>query len=221
MEVDAFRPPNINIEMHTEYFPEGVDYHSIMRPPFASAEETGEYDINEFYLYNMLHIAKHYFVGGCGIRRVLDVYYLNRNYGEVIDKQYVKSILETAKAADLAAELAALANRWFGGAEQDGIRSDIESYIIGSGLHGTAPNALINHVKRTYNSNTRFAKLKYFLRRIIGTKEIMYTSYPILERHKILYPICWLHRAFRALQPKTMKRLRKEVKTVMDTKSQQ
>lgn len=220
VEVDAFRPPNINIEMHTQYFPESVDYHSIMRPPFASVEETGEYDISEFYIYNMLHIAKHYFGGGCGIRRVLDVYYLNRNYGQTIDQKYVRSVLETAKVADLAAELAELANEWFGEGKQSTLRSDTASYIVGSGLHGTIPNALINHVKRTYNSNTRFAKLKYFLRRIIGTKEILYLTYPILEQHKILYPFCWLHRAFRALHPKTLKRLRREVTTVMNTKSQ-
>ena len=32
-----------------------------------------------FYAYNILHIAKHYHYGGCGIRRVLDVYYLYRH----------------------------------------------------------------------------------------------------------------------------------------------
>lgn len=220
VEVDAFRPPNINIEMHTEFFPESVDYHSIMRPPFASVEETGEYDISEFYIYNMLHFAKHYLCGGCGIRRVLDVYYLNKNYGQKIDREYVGSVLETAKVADLAAELSAIAKGWFGEGKLDVLRSETENYIIGAGLHGTSLNALTNHVKRTYNSNTRFAKLKYFLRRIIGTKEILYLTYPILEQYKLLYPFCWLHRAFRALHPKTLKRLRREVSTVMNTKSQ-
>lgn len=221
VEVDAFRPPNINIEMHTEYFPESVDYHSILRPPFASVEETGEYDINEFYLYNILHIAKHYLYGGCGIRRVLDVYYLNRNYGKVIDKQYVKSVLETAKAADLAAELSELANGWFDEGKFNAVRSNVEKYIVQSGLHGNRLNELDNRLKKTFDSTARFAKLRFFLRRFLGTKEILYKTYPILEHHKILYPFCWLHRAFCALHPKKLKRLTREVKAVMDTKSQQ
>ncbi len=221
VEVDAFRPPNINIEMHTAYFPEVVDFHNIMRPPFASVEETGEYDISEFYIYNMLHIAKHYGTGGCGIRRVLDVYYLNKNHGQKIDREYVRSVLERAKVADLVEELAAIAKRWFGEEQPDTGRSDVERYIVQSGLHGNRLNELDNRLKRTFDGTVRFAKIKYLLRRFFGTKEKLYKAYPVLERHKILYPFCWLHRAFRALHPRKMKRLTREVKKVMDTKSQQ
>lgn len=108
LEVAARRPPNINIELHTEYFPEASGYQDAMPPPFTS-----EVDDNAFYLYNILHIAKHFHCGGCGIRRVLDVYYLNRHYGKRIDRAYIQAALETVDAVELAQELTQLAEGWF------------------------------------------------------------------------------------------------------------
>ena len=217
-EVDGFRSPNINIELHTAYFPKTVPFHQVMRPPFASVEETGQYDINEFYLYNLLHIIKHYYDGGCGIRRVLDIYFLNQHFGKELDWDYVNSILETAKVTDLAAQLAALGEGWFGQGNWDGERSELVTYIINSGLHGTAPNARNNHLKRNFDNRVRFPKLRYFLKRIIGTREILYLNYPILKRWKILYPLCWCHRIICALGPSKRKRLSREAKAVMQSK---
>lgn len=219
VEVDGFRSPNINVEIHTEYFPEASQYYSTMRPPFASVEETGAYDANEFYLYNILHIAKHYFLNGCGIRRVLDAYYLNKNYSQIIDGSYIKSILERANAADFAAELAELANTWFGMEEQDFPKTKMARFFIQSGLHGTRANELKNHLAKTFDSTVRFAKLKYFLRRVLGTPKNLRKDYPVLERYIFLYPFCWLYRTFRALKPQKLKRLRKEVEAVMNTKT--
>lgn len=221
VEVNGFRPPNIHIELHTEYFSNEPEYRSAMRPPFASVDAQGEYDINEFFIYNMLHIAKHYFIGGCGIRRVLDAYYLNQNYGEIIDKEYVRSVLEQAKAAAFVQELEVLANQWFGEEEKPSERSEMASYIFQSGVHGTKANLFANRLQDRYGGTGRFSKLKYFWRRIIGTKKYMYATYPILRRWKILYPFCWLHRAVYVLRPSRRKALKKEVKSIINADRKQ
>ena len=211
VEVNAFRAPNIHVELHTDYFPEDSPYAGIMDDPFLN---TG---VDGLYVYNILHIAKHYFWKGCGIRRVLDAYFLNQRYGNEINKKYVKSVFKAAGVLEFVAELSALANNWFG---QEGkpVRSDMAIYILNSGLHGTAGNRLDNRLKKLQNDSGCFYKLRYFLGRIRGTKGTLYHTYPILKRHKILYPFCWLHRVFRALRPNKMKRLTKEVKTVMKKK---
>jgi hypothetical protein len=214
VEVDAHRRPNINIEMHTHYFLESIEYRKALRPPFASVEETGQYDLNEFYLYNILHIARHYFYGGCGIRRVLDAYYLSNHYGHIINRKYFKTALERVGAADFAAELAKLADVWFSAEEQTVLRSEMATRIIQSGLHGTRTNATKKYLENNYDSTARFGKLKYFLHRFVGSGGILRKAYPVLERHKILYPFCWLHRAFCFLRPKVIKRFISEVKAV-------
>lgn len=217
VEVDAFRAPNINIEVHTEYFPRDSKYHAVMRPPFSSVEEAGEYDLNEFYLYNILHIVKHYIGGGCGIRRMLDLYYLNRHYSSLIDRKYIRTFLKMLGDVELVSELTALADSWFGDGRAAPERSETERYILNAGLHGTKPNAVSNRVKRNYQGNLWFARMGYFLQRIVGTKEILYKTHPILKRWKILYPLCWIHRVFCAFRPQKLKQLRKEIKVVMNT----
>lgn len=217
--VDAHRSPNINIEMHTDFFAETSEYRQVMRDPFASVDENGQCELNAFYLYNILHIAKHYFSGGCGIRRVLDVYYLNENYGQIIHRTDIQNALKCVNAADFAADLGRLANAWFGREEQAFPRTETVRYIQNSGLHGSRPNELNHYLEKTFDNTGRFAKLKYFLRRFLGTGGDLQKKYPILERRKILYPFCWIHRSIRALQPGRIKRIRKEFKAVMNAEA--
>lgn len=208
VEIDAFRAPNIHIELHTDYFPADSPYAGILGSPFATD------DVNGFYCYNMLHIAKHYFWKGCGVRRVLDAYYLNRKYADVLNQEYVRSVFERAGVVGFITELSALAERWFSEGVYGG-RSDMECFILNSGAHGTPRHRVENRLK---TDGGRFYKLKYFWRRFRGDKEMMQTTYPVLKRHKILYPFCWLHRAFRVLRPKRIKMLKNEAKAVINAK---
>lgn len=216
-EVDAFRPPNINIEVHTSYFPKKSEFYNIMRPPFATVEENGEYDLNELYIYNLLHIAKHYTKGGFGIRRVLDVYFLNLHYGKSIDLQYVWSIIKSADVDTLAVELSSLADQWFADGERSTERSELASFVFTSGLHGTWRNAIASELQESRRKDAPYFRAKYFLRRLIGTKENMYITYPLLNRWKVLYPFCWIHRLFSVLKPSKRKRIRMELKTMISS----
>ena len=203
-EVAAHRPPNINIELHSSYFPANSDYHGLLKP-FDSTDET-------FYAYNILHIAKHYYYGGCGIRRVLDAYYLNRHYGQ----ETAQDLLGRANATEFATELGALAESWFG--EEDTFpQTEMAQYILYSGLHGHGINEVANLVKKDMQIG-RFSKLKYLFGRIFCGKEVLRLNYPILERYWILYPVCWIHRVLRAMSSKRRKRIRYEVEAVKNTK---
>ena len=216
--VHGRRVPNINVEMHSVFFEETTAYYNIIPSPFDTVDQTGQCDLDTFYLYNLLHIAKHYFRGGCGIRRVLDVYYLNKHYGHLINRTAIRQALEHANAADFAAGLNSLALSWFGEGEEDLPQTDMAGYILNSGLHGNRYNEVKNRLDKTFDKTTRFAKVKFLIRRVFGAGGTLKNKYPVLERHKILYPFCWLHRTFRALRPKKLKRIRNEVRTVMKTK---
>ena len=213
-EVNADRPPNIHVELHTEYFLKDCPYRPVLHSPFESMDEKGQCQVNAFYLYNLLHIAKHYFYSGCGIRRVLDAYYLNQAYGRSIDPVYVKTILERADAAAFADEFISVAQAWFGFEEQDLPRSEMMIYILNSGVHGSSYNLQKNGLEKTLRNATSFTKLKYLMGRFFGNREDLKIRYPVLERYKMLYPICWLRRIFCVLSPKEMRRIKREVTTV-------
>ncbi len=199
VEIDGFRSPNINIELHTEYFSENSNYHQIMRPPFETLEEKGEYDVNEFYIYNMLHIAKHYFNKGCGIRRVLDAYYLNLNYSKIINHQYVNSYFEKANILEFVERISNLAKYWFGNGEYSQEFDSMAKYITHSPLHGTEQNEMNNRLRDVCGEDTKFPRIRYAFKRVFAVGGTMYKHYPFLKKWKILYPFCWIHRFIRFL----------------------
>jgi hypothetical protein len=216
VEVDAFRPPNINIELHSEYFSKHNDYYDMMRPPFASVDETGEYDFNEFYIYNILHVAKHYFLKGCGLRRILDVYYLNRHYTPLLNWEYVNSYFEKANIQDFFKKVSALAQYWFGDGECTEDVDRMIQYIMGSGVHGNTRHSLGNHLRDQYGEGVRFFRLKYFWKRLFVSKEVLYTRYPRAKKWKILLPFCWIHRLFTAVSDENRSRIKEEVEVVSE-----
>lgn len=214
VELNGDRPPNTYVEMHTEYFLEDCPYRPILNSPFDHVDEQGESLPNVFYLYNILHIAKHYFFSGCGIRRVLDVYYLNQAYAQSAQDPEVKKILEQAELTEFVAEFDRLAQVWFGLEEQAFPRSKMVCFILNAGIHGSFYNEQQKFVETTFHNTGRFARFKYYLTRLIGTREDLITRYPVLQKNKILYPFCWLHRIFCILTPKRYKRIRQEMQIV-------
>ncbi len=198
VEIDGFRPPNIHIELHTEYFPSTSDYHDCMRPPFESMDASGACDINELYIYNVLHIAKHYFCRGCGIRRVMDVYYLNSHFAEQIDRKYVGAVFQKAEVVDFARNISLLADYWFGDGKYCKCFDAMIRYITESTLHGTEQNGMSNYLRKTYDSDFNLVKLKHIVKRIFPGDDVMLRHYAFLKKWRILYPFCWMHRVIRA-----------------------
>lgn len=223
VEVNGNRPPNTYVEMHAEYFLENCPYRQVMSAPFDAVDDQGQCKINAFYLYNILHIAKHYFLSGCGIRRVLDVYFLNRKYAWCMKDPLVIQGLQSANLVDFAAEFGQLAETWFG-AEACGFpESEMARYILNAGVHGSTYNGQKNALEKNFRKTGRLAGARYYLRRFWGNRKDLLVRYPILKRYKILYPFCRLHRIFSILSPKRFRYVRQEIRIVnrMETKEEE
>ncbi len=198
-EIDGIRKPHIYVELHTDYFASNTDFYNSMGEPFDGREDTEQNRINEFYLYNVLHVAKHYFFGGCGIRRVLDIYFLDRNYGDRIQREYVDGYLERAGVLSFAREFSQLAQDWFGHQEQTEGHATMEHYVLEAGLHGNRENVIGNKMRgmQQGNSFSVGTKIKYIVGRLFPGDKTMLKHYPILQKYRILYPAFWIHRFFR------------------------
>ncbi len=199
VEIDGVRAPNIHVELHTEYFPVYSEYHECMRSPFSSIEENGQYDDNEFYIYNMLHIAKHYFCRGCGIRRVLDVYYLNHHFSNIIDRKYVHGVFQKAGVVDFVENISMLAGYWFGNSKYSESFKDMIPFITGNPLHGTEENQMGYFLQKEFGNDAKFIKIRHVTKKVFAGDDIMLKHYPFLKKWRILYPACWIHRVIRAL----------------------
>lgn len=198
-EIDGYREPNIFVELHSEFFPEQSPYHLYLNGPFErviTVEDSLEVDDNSFYLYSVMHVIKHYYNWGCGIRRVLDLYLLNQYYAVKIDCDYVSGILQESQIADLARLFERLAEYWFGNGDYDEELSELIDYVKTAGVHGTPERGIGNRVRKEMQQRKKGVggKLCYLFKRIFPGTEIMYQYFPFLKKCIILMPICWILR---------------------------
>lgn len=219
-EVNGIRRPGIFVELHTHYFSKESDYYGTMELTFGRKAFAETAASTELYLYSILHAAKHYFAGGCGIRRVLDMYYLDANYGDVIDRNHVNAVLEKAGVERFAQEFSDLARAWFGTGDGSAGVTAMEQYILGSGLHGKRENFISSKLRRIEKGSSYSfgAKIRYLFTRLFPGDQTMLRHYPVLRKCRILYPFCWFHRIIRMLLGKNRDMAVADLKLVLRTK---
>ncbi len=219
-EVNGIRRPDILVELHADYFSKDSRYYGTMELAFNGASPTETECISELYLYSVLHAAKHYFAGGCGIRRVLDMYYLDVNYRDKIDREYVSAVLEKAGACQFEEEFLALAAAWFGAGNESVDLTTMEQYVLDAGLHGKRENYISSKLRRIQKgSEYSFgSKIRYLFTRLFPGDRTMLRHYPVLRKWPILYPFCWNHRIFRMLLGRNRKGSVSDLKLVLNIK---
>lgn len=218
-EIDGVRKPDLFVEIHTDYFSKSSQYYGLMDLSFSANDSTGTEGLTELYLYNILHTAKHYFASGCGIRRVLDMYYLDVYYRDQIDRENVNRILEKAELCSFAKELSSLGRCWFGNETRDEAIAIMEQYILEAGLHGTRENFISSKLSRIQNGKdfSFGSKVKYLLSRLFPGDAVMLRNYPSLRKYRILYPFCWVHRIVCMLFGKNREASLRDLKLVLES----
>lgn len=222
-EINGIRRPDILVELHTDYFSPHSDYYRIMGEPFSCESQSEAEKLTELYLYTVLHTAKHYFASGCGIRRVLDMYFLDLYYGDIVDREYIDSILHKANVKVFADEFLSLAREWFG--QQDSLRNTkaMENYVFQAGLHGKRENYISGRIQQMEKGGTISfgAKVKYLFSRLFPGDRVMLNQYPVLKKWRILYPVCWILRIFKMLLGKNREASVLDLKLIFRTNSEQ
>lgn len=217
-DVNGFRPPNVYIEIHSDYFLTDDQYYGVMKPPFDSLDENGSVHEEELYIYNFLHIAKHFYSKGCGIRRAVDAYLLNRHLKGRLDADYLSQYFEKAGIAGFVTDFSALAECWFGDGVFDEKLTKMADYVFASSLHGTLENLVSNSLSKQQTNSPAAAKIKYLLTRSFPPVRRLQMTYPRLKKHKYLYPFYCLHRLFKAIFGRRKKKNLTELKTLFKLK---
>ena len=98
-------------------------YSDVLNTVWESAvlvsEDSYRYKLSDeiFYYYHILHMAKHFRLGGCGIRPFLDLWLINRS--GYFDFSKKDSLLENGKLADFEKKAQKLSEVWFSGKDHD------------------------------------------------------------------------------------------------------
>ena len=158
---------------------------------YPSPESKHEYIMKDefLYFYHVFHAAKHFTLGGCGVRSVLDTYILNHFVDFNSEKRI--QILEQGNLLLFANKLEEIAYKWFSDADVTSF-DKVEEYILLGGAFGE-PQRIAAIQAETRN------RKRYILYRLFPPLNKLRFTYPVLTRFPVLLPFCWIHRLFKSL----------------------
>lgn len=223
--------PVYNFEMHTALFSEEAyteffQYYASVKNrlhPVAGGEFEYAMSDEDFYVYMVVHMYKHYFGYGTGLRSLLDLYVYHRAKPD-LDRRYLDGEFEKIGILDFEKEMRALALKTFADQPEPIAFTENEQKILyelmSNHTYGTIENVWRMQVKKTQPegaSITPVVKMKYFLTRLFPNKEHMEKwcemYAPFFFRNKWLMPIAYIWRIVKADSEKN-KRVKKEFDTV-------
>ena len=144
-----------------------------------------------FYFYHIAHMAKHFELGGCGIRTVLDTWVLNHccDFNEAARG----SLLVRGGLDKFDKCMRALADSWF--CSDGGNASEtLERFVLTGGAYGNVRNGVM--VSKQMNGG----RLSYLLHRLFAPYSQLKRYYPSLDGKPYLLPFYELRRWFDALR---------------------
>ncbi len=200
---DIFRKSSmVTIELHrylTLTISEHYDYFSTIWDRLKLKEgHTKIYQMSneDFYIFMIEHMAKHYSYGGTGIRSVMDIWVYNMHFASALDREYINNELDKLGLLTFAKHIERLSKIWFEGEESDEFSDSVGEYIIESETYGKKENSLAIKIndKQKDTGPLWLSKLKYLISYLFPNKDMMSTRFPILKKAPILLPFTWIIR---------------------------
>lgn len=199
--------PFLYVELHRRLLAEDSPYAPGLGDMLQRAVRCpeGEYEVSwtDYYLFLLVHFAKHVEWAGCGPRSVLDVYLFRRAHGEDLDEAYLHDRLANMGLEDFCRKVEEMAQHWFAPHGEQPTLSEsaqeMANEILGSAVYGTRrqveENLLREH--RGAKGSVEQAGLRYLWSCLFLPRKNMEIMYPVLRRHPALLPACWLVRGGR------------------------
>lgn len=212
-DVSLFSPNNVHVELHFTLldearFPEAADIITDVWEQVIPVQEGSmqmQMPDELYYFYHILHMANHFYGGGCGIRPFLDLWILD--YKVEHDTQKREALLQKGGMLTFALVARSLAGVWFSGQTHTELTRKMEAFILGGGVYGNMENmAAVQQAKKG-------GKIQFILYKIFMPYSLLKGHYPILQKHKYLLPFCQVARWFRLLSRNRWKRSLRELKT--------
>lgn len=169
----------------------------------------------DFYCYNLAHLEKHFNGAGAGIRSLMDIYLIRREFCSKpdFDRAKVDKILKLTGLTEFEKHILYIAENFVNGTMENVKEQELD-FIFRSGVHGSD----LAKAKRTVEKK---GKVKYFLSRVFPDVEHMSYNYPVLRKHPVFLPFCWIARIFSSIfnknkRNKALNQYKEAIKTKKD-----
>ncbi len=199
-EIVYKRPPYLSFELHRAFVSEKYQktvfdyYKNIWDRALLSAGKKHIYELTkeDFYIYMIVHISKHYMTGGIGIRAFLDVYIYLEKYAGVLDREYLDNEFQKINLLEFCKNTERLAYVWFAGRAHNAATASMEEFILSGGTYGSKVHGDAAYALR--EGGSKHTGLKKKLSVIFPPYENMCYLYPKLKGKALLLPFYWVYR---------------------------
>ena len=200
------KQPFMVVEVHRAMYDKTVDgnqydYFKSFEKAVLKDGQQYTYDFNreDFYVYMIAHMAKHFYAMGCGIRNLVDVYIYLEKYGKELDRSYLSKELKKCGIYDFAVNVEELAYIWLGGKKGDQFYDDLFQYMVDCGIYGKDENGIWHKFAEEKLEGKKITRSK--LKKWYYFPPLFYMAeyYPWLEKFPFLLPVAWVIRAFRGI----------------------
>ena len=210
-DVSFFSPLKNHVELHFDLVEEGTANNAIEIlcsvwddvSLHGDSEYWCEMSDAFFYFYHIAHMAKHFELGGCGVRPFIDLYILE--HMELADRVERDKLLERGGLLKFARAARELSLVWLEGKEYDGLSLKMQNFLLHGGAYGSFDNRVALHQKK------KGGRIGYMLSRAFIPYERLVRYYPVLEKHRWLMPFMQVRRWFMLLRPDVAKMAKKEI----------
>ncbi|WP_044913643.1 nucleotidyltransferase domain-containing protein [Butyrivibrio sp. WCE2006] len=197
---------SIVVEVHWCLFDAnaGKEQHIYFKDNFRAKLKDGtkytyEFNLEDFYVYMIAHMAKHFFETGCGIRNLVDIYIYMGKYSKLMDVDYLKQELTKCGILDFENNMRELAFIWLDGKECNSFFENLFEYMVNSGIYGKTENGIWSQLAKETSNGSDHVKLHYFFPSINFMRE----KYSWLNKTPYLLPVAWVMRGFSGMFSKS------------------
>ena len=197
------KKPFMDIELHRSMIDELYETNNYYDNIWERVKKVGEKDYlyelsdEDFFIFMIVHAAKHFSGGGTGFRTIIDTYiYLEK---KALDYDYIFEELEKMELVKFGKLCIAISNYIFKDETKDFSKEELElviNYIINCGTYGTIANS---GAKDIDCEDIEKGKNKVIFRKLFLPYSIMKRRNPILNKIPILLPWFWFTRMIKGL----------------------
>lgn len=208
---DIYRKaPGVVVEVHRAMYDRTVDerQYAYFSDLSRAVRRKGflyvyDFEAEDFYIYMMAHMAKHFYKRGCGIRNLVDIYVFRERFGADMNADYLKKQFAGLGLAAFTEYMEKLTRIWLQGESGEEFYQQLFDYMQGCGIYGKDENGIWNRfceeTAETGGKSRGALKRWYWF----PPYEYMVLYYPWLSGNRmtgrLLLPAAWGIRAVRGV----------------------
>lgn len=198
------KKPYMVVEAHRAMYDKSVDksqyeYFSTFSKAnkMDGYEYSYEFSNEDFYVYMMAHMAKHFFQTGCGVRHLVDIYIFKQKYGATMDMAYTETELDRCGILTFTKHMEKLTEIWLNDEPSEALYDDLFDYMLGCGIYGKEENGMWSRFADEKKETISRSKMKLWY--IFPPLHYMAEDYAYLEKHHWLLPWAWFVRGINGI----------------------